>query len=104
MDHRTRGGRHTRLAEVSQGLWGNQDRLPVAAAVGETDPADLYAQKLAALVGIPENRISLQLRMFVNLGLLVRLPKAGGERRVYYQRTNQPFWNAVGKMAQALRD
>lgn len=102
MDRRATGGGTPRLIEISQGLWGNQDRFLVAVAVATADPSDLYAQALGELLGMADNRVGPQLKRFVDLGLLVRLPKAGSERRVYHQRANEPFWGAVRQMAEAL--
>jgi DNA-binding transcriptional regulator GbsR (MarR family) len=96
------GGTET-LTAASAALWGNQDRLIVAWAISEADPADLYGQALGERLGISDSRVGLQLRKFTELGLLVRLPKAGGARRVYYQRANQAFWDAVREMCEALR-
>lgn len=97
-------GQKAHLGELSHGLWGNQDRLVVALAVAEADPADLFAQALGEKIGIPDKRVGPQLKRFVELGLLVRLPQAGGDRRVYHQRANEPFWESVRAMAKALAE
>ncbi len=90
------------LGEFSHGLWGNQDRFLVALAVAEADPSDLFAQALGERIGMADKRVGPQLKRFVELGLLVRLPQVGGERRVYHQRANEPFWEAVRAMGAAL--
>jgi hypothetical protein len=103
MNRRVSSGGSNDLAPVSQVLWGNQDRFLVALAVAEADPGELYAQALADLIPMPDKRVGPQLRKFVELGLLVRLPRVGSERRVYHQRVNEPFWIAVRQMGAALR-
>jgi hypothetical protein len=102
MDHRSSLGIGTTLGGFSQGLWGNQDRLVVAVAVAEAEPADLYAQALGEHIGLPDSRIGPHLKRFVELGLLLRLPKAGSERRIYHQRINDGFWEAVRHMGESL--
>lgn len=88
------------LQRQSKLLFGNQDRLLVAAAVALADRGSLYASALAELAGISEVRVGAQLRHFVDAGLLVKLPKVGGERRVYYARVDSPLWT----LCAALKD
>lgn len=104
MDSRGTIGRKDlhRLMLFSQKLWGNQDRLPVAYVVSGADPADLYAQKLADRLGISDTRVGPHLARLESQGLLVKLPRGGGSRRVYYQRSNDGFWEGVAQMGNAL--
>lgn len=105
MDHRVTSGQQTYdLMNASQKLMGNQDRLLVAAAVADAEPGALYAQNLASMIGIADARIGPQLARFEALGLLVRMPRTGGDRRVYYERRNDAFWKAVASLRDALVD
>lgn len=78
---------------VSKLLFGNQDRLLVAAAIAEAEPGALYGQALAEAAHMSENRVGAQLPHFADAGLLVRLPKVGADRRVYYERRESAFWS-----------
>lgn len=104
MDHRVSTGHPdlTSLYEFSAVLWGNQDRFVVAAAVAAAAPGELFAQALAGHIGIPDTRVGPQLARFERVGLLVRMPKVGGERRVYFQRQNEQFWESVLDMTKAV--
>lgn len=81
---------------------GNQDRLLVAAAVAEAEAGALYAQNLAAIAGITDARVGPQLVRLEQLGVLVRMPRTGGDRRVYYERQNDAFWAAITALRDAL--
>lgn len=90
------------LLGFSHTLWGNQDRLVVAVAVAEAEPGELYSEQLAETIGILPNRVGPSLKRFETKGLLVRMPKVGGDRRVYYERRNAAFWEGVLTMGEAL--
>jgi DNA-binding MarR family transcriptional regulator len=80
------------LQTASKALFGNQDRLIVSAAVAQAEPGDLYAQSIAAKLGISDNRVGPQLARLEAVGLLTRLPKVGSERRVYFARRESAYW------------
>src|SRR5687767_7876844 len=84
---------------VSRLLFGNQDRLIVSAAVAAVEAGSIYAHNIAEQVGITDNRVAPQLTSLEKAGLLVRLPKVGGERRVYYERIESSFWKLCAGLA-----
>jgi DNA-binding transcriptional regulator GbsR (MarR family) len=77
---------------VSKALLGNQDRLIVAGAIAEAEAGSIFGRSLAEQLGISDHRVGLQLRALERAGLLVRLPKVGGEQRVYFERVDSAFW------------
>jgi DNA-binding MarR family transcriptional regulator len=85
---------------ISRVLFGNQDRLAVAAAIAVAEPGSIYGRSLAAQIGITDNRVGPQLKALAEAGLLVRLPQVGGERIVYYERAESVFWNLVARLAE----
>jgi DNA-binding MarR family transcriptional regulator len=104
MDHSSglRQDEWQRLHTISSQLWGNQDRFVVAVAVASAEPGQLYAQALARMLGISDTRVGPHLARFEQAGLLVRLPKVGGERRVYFERRNEAFWRSIAAMHEAF--
>jgi DNA-binding MarR family transcriptional regulator len=81
------------IQRISKLLFGNQDRLLVASTIARAEPGSMYEKALAELAEISENRVGAQLSRFVEAGLLIRLPKVGAERRVYYERRESSFWS-----------
>lgn len=81
--------------DTSKLLFGNADRLLVFAAAGTAEPGLLYGDALAEICGIDQSRVGKQLTLLERAGLLVRLPKVGGERRVYFERRESCFWKLV---------
>lgn len=89
---------------VSRLLFGNQDRLAVAAAIAVAEPGSIYGRSLAAQLGITDNRVGAQLKQLEGAGLLARLPQVGGERIVYYERTKSVFWDLVAKFVEEIAE
>jgi DNA-binding MarR family transcriptional regulator len=87
---------------MSRQLFGNQDRLVVAAAVAGAEPGTIYAHSLAEQLGMTDNRVGPQLGNLEAAGLLVRLPKVGGERRVYFERVDSTFWNLCAEFVEEI--
>ena len=87
---------------VSKHLFGNQDRLLVAATIARAEPGALYAQALAELSGLTEKRVGLQLPHFVHGGVLTKLPKVGSERRIYYERGTSAFWDLAAQLVDEI--
>src|SRR5688572_11431918 len=90
------------VQRVSKLVFGNQDRLIVAAAVADAEPGSIFARSLAQSIGIPDNRISLQLRQLADADLLVALPKVGGGNRIYFERRNSAFWELCVQLCQEV--
>jgi DNA-binding MarR family transcriptional regulator len=87
---------------VSRLLFGNQDRLLVAVAVAAAEAGSIYARNIAEQIGITDNRVTPQLASLEAAGLLMRMPKVGGERRVYYERAESSFWTFCTDLAAEL--
>jgi DNA-binding transcriptional ArsR family regulator len=90
---RSADGTRRRLRDRSKRLLGNADRLEVAAAVARASGQLVHAQGLANELGITAPRVRAQLLAFTEAGLLELLPKNG--QIVYYQRHDDPFWDAA---------
>jgi DNA-binding MarR family transcriptional regulator len=93
-----------RVRWLSKLVLGNADRLEVAAAVARAEAGRLFARALADELRWADNRVQKQLKQFEAAGLLVALPSVGGERRVYYRRTDSAFWQAAPLLEQEWRD
>lgn len=89
-------------ASLSVSLFGNQDRLTVAAAVAHSQPGDLYGQSIAEQTGLPQSRVGPQLKRLVQAGLLTELPRVGGDRRVFYERHASVFWDLAPSLQEEL--
>jgi DNA-binding transcriptional regulator YhcF (GntR family) len=79
---------HVRRA--SKLLFGNADRLPVAAEIARPGRTVVSASELAKELQIAPNRVWQQLRTFAEVGLLQELPRIGST--VDYLRCESPFW------------
>ena len=86
------------VMRLSKELFGNQDRLLVAAAVAEAQPGDLFGQALAEVLGIAQGRVGAQLKALVKAGLLVELPRTAGDRRVFYARRSTACWDLLREL------
>jgi DNA-binding MarR family transcriptional regulator len=89
---------------ISKLLFGNQNRLVVAAAIAEAEPGTIYARHIAESIGIVDAYVGPQLAVFEKAGLLVRLPKIGGERIVYFERRDSSFWELCRAVCQDILD
>ena len=87
-----------RLRNCSKLLFGNADRVEVAAAIARSEPGALFSRALATELQWPDNRVQLQLKQFAAAGLFVALPPVGGERRVYYERIASSYWRAAAEL------
>lgn len=88
----------SRIRMMSKQLFGNADRIEVAAAVAAANSEPLYSRALATDLNWPDNRVQKQLKQFQQAGLLSAVPQLGGERRVYYVRKESHFWEAAARL------
>jgi DNA-binding MarR family transcriptional regulator len=88
------------VTELSKLLFGNRDRVLVAAAVADAEAGTLFARALAGATGLTDSRVQKQLKQFEAAGLLVRMPQVGGERCVFYERRPSAYWDAAIALAQ----
>jgi hypothetical protein len=79
-----------RVRMRSKGLFGNLDRLEVAAAIAASSDRLVNATDLQWDLKIATNRIRAQLVALRDLGLL-RGPMPDARKR-YYMRVESPFW------------
>jgi hypothetical protein len=80
-------------------VFGNADRLQVAAAVARAASGVVHAQEISNLVGISPPRVRSQLLALSASGLLRQLPRHG--MTVDYERVDDPFWDAVSSLEEA---
>ena len=78
------------LRARSRGLFGNLDRLEVAAAIAASPDGVVNATDLQWELRIANNRVRAQLVAFVDLGFLQ--PVSTEARKRYYVRLESPFW------------
>jgi DNA-binding MarR family transcriptional regulator len=90
------------VQRVSKALFGNQDRLVVAAAVAEAEPGELFAQRIGEMLGLPDNRVGPQLARLEAAGLLTRVPRVGSERRQHFERRESAFWELCVALCREL--
>jgi DNA-binding MarR family transcriptional regulator len=90
-----------RLRELSRALFGGaQYRLEVGAAIANGDGL-VCIKDLAADLGDPPGigSVNTELKVLERAGLLVRTPKAKGERRVYLARQDSAYWALCSEFA-----
>lgn len=94
--------RRAALRERSRALFGGaQYRLEVGAAIADGDGV-VCIKDLAQELGDPPGAgsVNTELKVLERAGLLVRVPRERGERRVYLMRQSSAYW----KLCQELRD
>lgn len=83
-----------RLRDNSKRLFGNRDRLEVAAAIaGSVDPA-VNATDLSADLGMVNSRVRAQLIVLSQVRLLDEVPYTTDLSKRWYLRRDSPFWDA----------
>jgi DNA-binding transcriptional ArsR family regulator len=91
------------LRRMSKLLFGNADRLEVAAALADPERHVVSASELAFDLKIAPSRVWTQLRTFAEAGLLEAMPRTGNT--VYYIRRDSPFWTlALTLVREATRE
>ncbi len=79
-------------------LFGNADRLQVAAAVANS-PGVVHAQELSDALGISPPRVRTQLMAFTSAGLMTRLPR--NQNIQSYERNEDPFWSLALRLVES---
>lgn len=95
-----RGG--DRLRQMSKLLFGNRVRLEAAVRVATAQEGKIFAGGLAEALDAPISRAAAELWNFEQAGLVRRLPRIPGERRVIYQRRPSPFWSLAVEMYEEI--
>ncbi len=80
-----------RLRAQSRALFGNLDRLEVAAAIAASPDGVVNATDLQWELRIANNRVRAQLVGLADLGFLQ--PVSTEARKRYYLRIDSPFWS-----------
>jgi hypothetical protein len=75
----------------SRALFGNLDRLEVAAAIAASDDGVVNATDLQWELRIANNRVRAQLVGLADLGFLQQVSTEARKR--YYVRLKSPFWS-----------
>ena len=87
--------------ELSKAIFGNADRLGVAEYIAASPDGLIYATEIARSLDIPQNRARAQLLAFAEAGLLRPLPR-DLDRRAFFSRENDDFWEAMNSLSRAL--
>ena len=88
-----------RLRGRSKQIFGNADRLEVAAAIARTESGVVHAQELADELGISPPRVRTQLLALTAAGLMRLLPREGLVQN--YERLPDPFWDVIADIVDA---
>lgn len=91
--------RRAKLRERSKKVFGNADRIEVAAAIARSSSGFVNGQELHEELGISPPRVRTQLLALCDGGLLRTIPRAGLKQ--YYERVDDddPFWTLVEQVA-----
>ena len=81
-----------RLRERSKAVFGNRDRLEVAAVIAESEDGLVNATDIAASLGLANPRVRAQLLAFTEAELLS--PDSGADVKRWYVRKDSPLWQA----------
>lgn len=82
------------LGARSKALFGNRHMLVVAATIADLGP-EVRARQLEQSVGLPPSTVHRSLATLSSARLLIRVPRAPGEREQSYSRVQHPFWDAA---------
>lgn len=87
----------TDLAHRSKALFGNRHLLALSALIAAGDD-DLVSRDLEAGLGLAPSTVHRSLAALSEVGLVVRIPRAHGEREQRYRRQAHPFWLAARQL------
>jgi hypothetical protein len=97
------GGDMSQVRTRSKHVFGNMDRLVVAAAIARREDGLVDATDLSEELGVAVNRVRAQLLAFTEAGLLMASPENLGRRRTFIRRPSA-FWDlctaVVGEWAE----
>ncbi len=79
--------------EVSAHLFGRACRLPLALWILKRDKPRFFQSEPPREIDTP-TAVRQELERFVQLGLLVE-DRPDAENRVYYERTESPWWRVI---------
>ncbi len=93
-----------RVRDLSHKLFGGgQYRLEVGAAIQAGELVTI--KDLAEELGDPPGSasVNVELKILESIGLLTRLPKVSGDRRVFLLPIESPYWSACRQLAEFAR-
>lgn len=94
-----------KLRSLSRALFGGaQYRLEVGQAIAAGDEL-VCIKELAERLGDPpgSGSVNTELKVLERAGLLVRVPREKGERRVYLTRQDSTYWSLCEELASRCR-
>ena len=89
------------LRSISRALFGGaQYRLEVGRAIADGDGL-VCIKDLAEQLGDPpgSGSVNAELKILERAGLLVRVPRQKGERRIYLARQDSAYWSLCQELA-----
>ncbi|MFF9457284.1 hypothetical protein [Streptomyces flaveolus] len=94
-----------RLREVSVRVFGNRYRAELMWALAAADEQGVCLGDLAAARNAPASVYQAPIRALVEAGLAERLPRAPGERRRWYRRSdNETLWQCLEGLLSCLAE
>ncbi|MCX0270051.1 hypothetical protein NLM24_04865 [Nocardia zapadnayensis] len=89
------------VQELSAALFGRALRLPLAIWVrSRSEP--FFQRQASDGIGIAQTYVRKELASFVKLGMLRELPRAEGDKRLFYEQVaDHPWWLIIDAAAQA---
>jgi len=90
----------TRLRGFSKTMFGNADRIEVAAAVARCQSGMVNGQELHELLGISPPRVRAQLLALASAGLVEQLPRMGQRLNYGIVDRDDPFWTLISEVAE----
>ncbi|MFI6997186.1 hypothetical protein [Nocardia sp. NPDC050175] len=91
------------VQELSAALFGRALRLPLAIWVrSQSEP--FFQRQASDGIGIPQTYVRKELATFVQQGMLRELPRAEGDKRLFYEQVrDHPWWMIIDAADQALQ-
>ncbi|MGW2722358.1 hypothetical protein [Streptomyces sp. NPDC001492] len=94
-----------RLREASVRVFGNRYRAELMWALASADEQGVCLGDLAAARNAPPSVYQAPMRALVEAGLAERLPRAQGERRRWYRRSeNEGLWQCLEGLLSCLAE
>jgi hypothetical protein len=89
---------------VSAVLFGNRHKLELLSALAEAGDDGVNLSQLGAAQEVPASVYYGPLRDLMAAGLVDRLGRASGDRRCWYRRRENRFWDCLRSLAGELAE
>lgn len=83
---------------VSSLLFGNRHRLELLAALAESEDGRVNLSLLADEQGVPPSVYYGPIKDLMIAGVVTKLPQISRERRRWYERSGDGFWDSVRQL------